>query len=91
MPGERPRQRPDLNSRAIDGETLILDRTTNQIHQLNVTATFVWRRCDGKHASAEVADELAATFGVDPDTARDAVRTTLRRLDELGLLDTTPD
>ncbi len=86
MTDERPRQREDVNARTVDGEIIVLDRATNQIHQMNVTASFVWQRCDGRHTAAAIAEALKAAFDVDPDTARDAVTAALRRFDELGLL-----
>lgn len=86
MSDERPRQRPDVSARTVGDETIVLDRATNQVHQLNATASFVWQRCDGHHTGAEIADELIGAFEVAQDTARDAVVVALRQFDELGLL-----
>ena len=86
MSDERPRQRPDVNARTVGDETIVLDRATNQVHQLNATASFVWQRCDGRHTGAEIADELVGAFEVAHDAARDAVVVALRQFDELGLL-----
>jgi Coenzyme PQQ synthesis protein D (PqqD) len=91
MTTERPRQRQDLSTRTVDDETIILDRATNQVHQLNTTASFVWQRCDGRHTSLDVADELRAAFDVDAATASEAVGEALRRFAELGLLDAARD
>jgi hypothetical protein len=84
--GERPRQRPDLTARVVGGETVVLDRVSNQVHQLNATASFVWRHCDGAHTPPEIAAALLEAFDVDPLTARDAVVGTLHQFDDLGLL-----
>jgi Coenzyme PQQ synthesis protein D (PqqD) len=86
MVAERPRQRADLSIRSVGDESIVLDRVTNQVHQLNATAAFVWQRCDGRHTAPQIADELVGAFDVDPATAHDAVVTALRRFDELGLL-----
>ena len=86
MIGERPRQRPDLTARTVGSEIIVIDRITNQEHQLNVTASFVWQRCDGTHTPPQIAEALLDAYDVDPLTARDAVIGTLHKLDELGLL-----
>ena len=91
MTAERPRQRPDVNARMVADETIVLDRASAQVHQLNVTASFVWHRCDGRHTPLQIADALTGAFDVDLDTARDAVVTALRRFQELGLLDHARD
>jgi len=88
---ERPRQREDVSARSVGGETIVLDRTTNQVHQLNATASLVWQRCDGQHTVAEIAKALTEAFEVDRDTARDAVVEALRQFDQLGLLDLARD
>jgi hypothetical protein len=86
MIAERPRQRPDLTARVVGGETILLDRGSNQVHQLNATASFVWRHCDGAHTPPEIAGALLDAFDVDPVTAHDAVVAVLQQFDELGLL-----
>jgi hypothetical protein len=85
-----PRQRPDVSVRAVGEEVLVLDRAASRIHQLNVTASFIWTRCDGRHTPAEIASALAGAFDVDPATARDAVGGSLGQLAALGLLEPGP-
>jgi len=87
MAGDSPKQRSDISIRTIEGQTLILDRAAEQIHRLNPTASLIWARCDGHRTISEIAEELAGFFDVDLETACEAVHTTLRQLDELGLLD----
>jgi methyltransferase-like protein len=88
---ERPRQRAGLTARTVGGEIILLDRVTNQVHQLNVTASFVWQRCDGEHTGPDIAEALLGAYDVDPLTARDAVVGTLHQLNELGLLGPAQD
>ena len=38
--------------REVEGEILLLDTGANLIHQLNETASFVWRRCDAAASPA---------------------------------------
>ena len=73
--------------REVDGELLILDTASNHIHQLNETASIVWRmRRDGATPQA-IAAILAADFAVDEAQALADVHTTLQRLESLNLLD----
>jgi Coenzyme PQQ synthesis protein D (PqqD) len=86
MTDERPRQRSELSVRVVGDEVIVLDRSASQVHQLNVTAGFIWQRCDGNHTAGRIADEVASAFGVDADTARDAVSAALQQFGQLGLL-----
>jgi hypothetical protein len=40
---------------------------------LNPTATFIWDQCDGQRTVQEIAEQLAGSFEVGLDTAREAV------------------
>jgi len=87
MSENHPKRRFDISARVVADETVVLDLGAAQIHQLNATASFIWNRCDGHCTVGEIAEKLAESFDVDYETARQAVRTTLHRFDELGLLD----
>jgi hypothetical protein len=91
MLDDHPKRRSDISVRAVGEELVVLDRTANRIHQLNRTASFIWNRCDGQHTLPEIAGELAASFEVEPDTARETVTTMVPRFSELGLLDHARD
>ncbi|SRR5712692_3270730 len=86
-----PRRRSDVNSRVVDGETVVLDRQNGLIHQLNHTATYIWERCDGRATVGEIAAQLAETFAVASEIAiNDVVRVT-RHFQDLQLLEALPD
>ena len=72
--------------RHVDRELLLLDTDSNQIHQLNPTARFVWQVCDQDHSSEEMAGMLAAEFEVEYDVALKDVVQTLEKLRELHLI-----
>lgn len=82
-----PRRRPDLNTRFVQGEVVILDRKADRVHRLNETASFIWERCDGESTPQDIADRLVEAFEVDADTASASVTATLRHLGQLGLLE----
>jgi hypothetical protein len=81
--------RPKLNGvtvRAVEDELLLLDRNTQRIHQLNRTASFIWRCCGETASQEEIASQLAARYAVDEAVALKDVADTLRRLLELRLV-----
>jgi len=87
MGRHRPKRRPDLSTRVVEGEAVVLDRDASLVHQLNVTASFVWDRCDGRRTVSDIAEQLAGACGTDPDASNEAVTAALRRFAELGLLE----
>ena len=58
------RHRPDLVTRTVDGELIILDRSTETVHHLNHTATYIWCACDGTHSADDIAASLACKAAV---------------------------
>ncbi len=91
MVDDHPKRRSEVSVRAVGNELVVLDRTANRIHQLNSTARFIWNRCDGQRAVRDIADELAASFEVEPDTASESVTTLVRQFSKLGLLNRPRD
>jgi PqqD family protein of HPr-rel-A system len=75
----------------VEGETVVLDRASELVHQLNPTASFIWTRCDGRSTARDIADQLVDAFDVDRETAETSVRATLQQLETLGLLDSVRD
>ncbi len=66
-------------------ETLVYDRDTDQAHCLNLTATVVWKNCDGKHSVAELREALELeTKSTVPE---EVVLLALEQLEKFKLLD----
>jgi hypothetical protein len=82
-----PKRRPDVRSRLIDGEAVVLDQQAAVIHQLNATASYIWERCDGHATMADMAHQLAHAFDVDPAVATRDVRILVGQLQALQLLE----
>ena len=82
----RPKQRADVRSRRIDGETVVLDRREEFIHQFNRTASYIWEHCDGRHTTEEISSALCAEFEVDFPTAEKDVLFTVEQLRRAKLL-----
>ncbi len=81
----RRKQGPVL-VREMESDLLLLDAESDQIHQLNSTARFIWQRCDGKQSAEEIADLLASEFAVELRVALKDVIETLGKLQALNLL-----
>ncbi len=92
LPGHlaRPSSRPDVEMAWFDGEAVLFDPATRQLHTLNGSAAAVWLCADGTQDVTAMAAELADTFGVQVDTLIPDVVRALRSLDELGLLVGSP-
>jgi hypothetical protein len=60
--------------------------SSTSVHCLNSGAALIWFLCDGTRGLAEVAEALVAGFGVPRSEIDDDVRTTVTKLQALGLL-----
>ena len=73
--------------REMGDELVILDTRSNQIHQLNRTAAFVWKEARNGANPEAISMGLFAEFDVEKETAvADSMRV-LGDLSRLGLLD----
>jgi hypothetical protein len=82
-------RRTDLLVRTIDGEIVILDKRARKIHQLNATASLIWQCCDGNNTADTIAATIAEHFACQIQTVVDDVRSTLRQLEVLGLIESS--
>lgn len=60
---------PMLAWREIDGSIVIISPELSMVHELNPTASFIWRKVDGKRTTDEIAEQLAAEFDVSRESA----------------------
>lgn len=79
-------RRSGVRIKDVGNETLVLDDQGGAVHQLNPTASFIWRQCDGMTSSAEMVRLLAENFEVDNEVAARDVAVLLGRLRELKLV-----
>lgn len=86
VPATKPRVRPDLTVVELDGEAVIYDERTDDIHHLNPTATIVFSLCDGTASFGEIVADIAEVFTVPPDQVARDVRSLLREFRRSGLL-----
>ena len=79
-----PKRIESVHVESIDGDLCVYDTARQHVHALNHTAAFVWQRCDGRTAPAELAAALSAETSV--DDAEALVRLTLQELAAAQLL-----
>ena len=82
----RPKRRPDIQTRVVDGATVVLERE-EFVHQFNKTASYIWDRCNGHRTPDEITYELCEVFDVDFPTARKDVLATVEQLRRAKLLE----
>jgi len=80
------RVRADLRVREVDGELVVLDRQTDRVHHLNLTAAFVWRKLDGRTPVRRIATALCHRFELDAGQAETDVSRLVEQFSELGLV-----
>ena len=85
-PAHLPKMREhDLVIDDLPDEVLVYDLENHKAHCLNRSAALVWRACDGKRSSAEIAQRLTAEL--DSPFSEDLVLIALNQLEKLSLLD----
>jgi PqqD family protein of HPr-rel-A system len=83
---QRPTLRDDLTVVELDGEAVVYDDRTGDLHHLNATATVVFSLCDGTGTVRELATDLAHAYGQPVDDVERQIRGLLRRFRRAGLL-----
>lgn len=76
----------DLVCREVDENMLILDSNNEQVHELNVTATYIWKLCDGQTSVESIARSFAEIFGIPIEKAFEDVESVISALLEKSLL-----
>ena len=70
----------------MDDEIVILDRAAGYVHQLNATASQIWRACDGRHSVEDIAAQVTERFDSAPEAVLRDVATAIAEFERLGLL-----
>lgn len=82
-----PCKRQGLQVREIDGEVVILDPRTDQMHNLNPTAAFIFEAVDGARTAAAIALEVARCYEIDVALAEKDTLALLEQLRGLQLIE----
>jgi hypothetical protein len=81
-----PARNPKLAWREIDGEAVIISPDDSHVHELNETASLIWKRADGKHNVEEIAAAVSEEYEVPVIEAEADVRELISMLEQKGLL-----
>lgn len=81
-----PVPRPQVAGVEIDGEEVLLEEGTRNIHWLNQIGSVVWASYDGSTLD-QIARELSDIFGADPDLVKSDVLELTRQIGRVGLLE----
>jgi hypothetical protein len=68
-----PARRTDLSVEEFGGELVLSDPRNGHVYRLNQTAAEIWRQCDGRKSTAEIAEHLMRNYEVESETALDHV------------------
>lgn len=82
----RPRRVGDAVVHRVEGGAVLWWDDPRDAVRLNPTALALWELCDGNTTVDEMVTAVCALFAVEPDRARDEVRTALSDMREAGML-----
>ena len=72
--------------REVSDGILLLDMEAGKVHQLNATAGFIWRQCDGVASAADIAASVAREYDLEEAAAARDVEMALSELRALNLV-----
>ena len=83
---QRPQTREGLTVIELDGEAVVYDERTGNLHHLNQTAALVFSLCDGTGTARELSADIAGAYDLGVDETERQVRSLLRTLKREGLV-----
>jgi hypothetical protein len=86
----KPRQNPQVAWREIDGQVVIVSPEDSVLHELNPTASAIWRHATGERTGAQIAAALAEEYEVSEAVALADTEELLAALVERKLLVMSP-
>jgi hypothetical protein len=86
MAAEIRLRREGLPFQEIDGQAVVVVPSRREMHELDETATFLWRELERARSVAELVEAVCGEFDVEPDRAEKDVRGFIVRLEEKGLV-----
>lgn len=77
---------PQLAWREIEGRVVVISPEDSMVHELNETASFIWKHADGARSVSEIASLLSVEFCVEPAQAKLDTEELLRMFAQKGLV-----
>lgn len=81
-----PKQHPNAAWREVEGEVVIISPEDSVLHELNATASFIWKQATGEISTEEISERLAGEFEVSDETALADTRELVQYLTDKKLL-----
>jgi hypothetical protein len=81
------RKKVGLLVREVNGEILVLDTEADRIHQLNESASLIWRLHEAGVDAKAIASSLAIEFDLDKHRAHTDVKAALEQFRALKIID----
>lgn len=85
--GRRPKVRAALSVVELDGEAVLYDPDSMDVHRLNQTATLILGLLDGTATVDELATDVAEVFDRPLGEVREQLRNLVAELDENRILE----
>jgi Coenzyme PQQ synthesis protein D (PqqD) len=76
---------PKLAWREVDGEMVIISPEDSQVHELNETASLIWRHAEGESLE-EIAERISKEYEVGLEAARTDIDELVAALEHKGLV-----
>jgi PqqD family protein of HPr-rel-A system len=86
MPAMKPKVRPDLTFVEVDGEGVVYDPETIELHHLNASAALVYQLCDGTGTVKELARDIAEELELPADQTLKQIRRVVTQFRYSGIL-----
>ena len=83
---DRFRPQPDVVSRRLDEQTVLVNLRTNRIFELNRTGARMWELLEEAPSEPQIVTQLLAEFDVSQDQLEREIRALLDELLEEGLI-----
>ena len=77
---------PQLAWREIEGRVVVISPEDSVVHELNETASFIWKHADRGCSVSEIANLISLEFRVEASQAKSDTEELLRMLHQKGLI-----
>lgn len=81
-----PHKKENYHVEEVDDGLVLHNPSDGSVHLLNLTASFIWEHCDGKHSPSDIAQSLAEISSLAEAKALKDVNETLHVFQESRLL-----
>ena len=86
-PPQRLRVRDGLTAIELDGEGVVYDADSGNLHHLNRTAWLVFSLCDGTASARELSTDFAEALELEPAVVEPQIRSLLRSFKRQDLVE----